>query len=113
MSYLTGKARNLAQELVRNNLKEWTLMEIFYEWCRTKFGDPDAAITAQRELKEMKQQNLPFTTFLGDFLNTIVKTNIDEEGKILALKELINRELVNIIIIVNRLKKLDEFITLL
>ena len=38
---------------------------------------------------------------------------MDEEGKILILKELINRELVNVIIIINRLKKLDEFITLL
>ena len=46
VSRLTGRARNLAQEPVRNDLKEWTLMETFYEWCRTKFGDPDAAITA-------------------------------------------------------------------
>ena len=38
---------------------------------------------------------------------------MDKEGKILALKESINRELVNAIIIINRQKKLDEFITLL
>ena len=54
VSQLTGRARNLAQEPVRNNLKEWTSMETFYEWCHTKFGDPDAAMTAQRELKEIK-----------------------------------------------------------
>ena len=60
-------------------------METFYKWCYTKFGDPDAAITAQRELKEIKQRNLPFAIFLGDFLNTVVKTNMDEEGKILIL----------------------------
>ena len=113
MSQLTDRARNLAQELVRNDLKEWTLIKTFYEWCHTKFGDPDAAITAWRELKEIKQWNLPFIIFLGDFLNTVAITNINEEGKILVLKELINRELVNTMIIVNRLKKLDEFITLL
>ena len=61
----------------------------------------------------MKQRNLPFATFSGDFLNTVAKTNMDEEEKILALKESINRELANVIIMVNRLKKLDEFITLL
>ena len=38
---------------------------------------------------------------------------MDKEGKILILKELINRELANAIIMVNHLKKLDEFITLL
>ena len=46
VSQLTGKARNLAQKPVRNNLKKWTLMETFYKWCHTKFSDPDAAITA-------------------------------------------------------------------
>ena len=46
VSQLIGKARNLAQEPVRNNLKEWTLMETFYKWCYTKFGDPNAAMTA-------------------------------------------------------------------
>ena len=61
----------------------------------------------------MKQRNLPFITFLGDFLNTVVKTNMDKEGKILILEESINRELANIMIMVNRLKKLDKFITLL
>ena len=55
VSQLTGRARNLAQEPVRNNLKEWTLIKTFYKWCHTKFGDPNAAITARRELKEIKQ----------------------------------------------------------
>ena len=50
---------------------------------------------------------------MGDFLNTVVKTNINEEGKILTLKELINRDLANAMIIINRPKKLDKFITLL
>ena len=31
VSWLTGKACNLAQEPVRNNLKKWTLMKTFYE----------------------------------------------------------------------------------
>ena len=65
-------------------------MDAFYEWCRTKFGDPDAVITARRELKEMRQRNLPFLIFLGDFLNVAAKTTIDKEGKVLALKEAIN-----------------------
>ena len=38
---------------------------------------------------------------------------MDKEEKILILKKSINRELANAIIMVNRLKKLDEFITLL
>ena len=38
---------------------------------------------------------------------------MNEEGKILALKEVINRELANQIINHERLKKLDKFITLL
>ena len=65
-------------------------MDTFYEWCYTKFSNPDTAITARRELKEMRQRNLPFLIFLGDFLNVAAKTTIDKEGKVLALKEAIN-----------------------
>ena len=110
---LTERARNLAQKPVRNEIKEWPTMDAFYEWCRTKFGDPDAAMTARRELKEMRQRNLPFSTFSGDFLNVAAKTTMDEEGKVLALEEAINRELANQMINHERPKKLDEFITLL
>ena len=65
-------------------------MNVFYKQCCTKFGDPDTAITAYQELKEIKQRNLSFLTFLDDFLNIAAKTTIDEEGKILALKKAIN-----------------------
>ena len=65
-------------------------MDAFYEWCYTKFDDPNIAITAYRELKEMRQRNLPFLIFLGNFLNVAAKTIIDKEGKVLALKEVIN-----------------------
>ena len=65
-------------------------MDTFYEWCYTKFGNPNIVITAHQELKEIRQRNLPFLTFLGDFLNVIAKTTIDKEGKVLALKKVIN-----------------------
>ena len=92
---LTERAQNLAQESVRNEIQEWPTMDAFYKWCHIKFGDPDAAITAHRELKEMRQRNLPFLIFSGDFLNIAAKTTINKEGKILALKEAINQELAN------------------
>ena len=113
VSRLTERARNLAMEPVRNGMMEWPSMDSFYEWCRTKFGDPDKAMTARRELKEIRQKNIPFSTFSGDFLNIAAKTTMDEEGKILALEEGINQELANMIIHHDRPRKLDEFITLL
>ena len=70
-------------------------------------------ITTRQELKEMRQRNLLFLKFSGDFLNIAAKTTINKEGKILALKEAINQELVNQIINHDRPKKLDKFITLL
>ena len=78
-----------------------------------KFSDLDTAITAYRELKEIKQRNLSFLIFLGDFLNVTAKTTINEEGKVLALEKAINQELANQIINYKRLKKLNKFITLL
>ena len=71
-------------------MKDQPTINTFYKWCYTKFGDPDAAMTARQELKEMRQRNLSFLTFLGDFLNVAAKTTINEEGKVLALKEAIN-----------------------
>ena len=35
-------------------------------------------MTARRELKELKQKNIPFLIFLGDFLNIAAKTIIDK-----------------------------------
>ena len=110
---LTDRARNLVQEPVRNNMKERPTMDAFYDWCRVKFGDPDAAMTARRELKEMRQKNIPFSTFSDDFLNTAAKTTMDEERKILALEEAVNQELSNIMIHHDRPRTLDEYVTLL
>ena len=87
---LTEKAQNLAQKPVRNKMQEQPTIDTSYKQFYTKFGDPDAAITARRELKEMRQRNLLFLIFLGDFLNIAAKTTINEEGKILALKKVIN-----------------------
>ena len=61
----------------------------------------------------MRQRNLPFLTFSGDFLNVAAKTTMDKEGKVLALEEAINQELANQMINHERPNKLDEFITLL
>ena len=54
VTWLTERAQNLAQEPVRNKIQEWPTMDAFYKWCYIKFGDPDAVITARRELKEMR-----------------------------------------------------------
>ena len=79
--------------------------QVWWSWC----GD-DRLARVKRN-KAAKSTLCYF--FLGDFLKTVAKTNMDKEGKILTLKESINRELANAIIIVNRLTKLDEFMTLL
>ena len=47
VTQLTERAQNLAQKPVRNKMQKQPTMDTFYEWCYTKFGDPDAVITAR------------------------------------------------------------------
>ena len=87
---LTERAYNLAQNLVRNEIREQLTIEAFYKQCYIKFGDPDKAIVACCKLKKIRQRNIPFFVFLGNFSNTALKANTDKEEKSFALKEIVN-----------------------
>ena len=100
---LEKRIYNLAIKPIRNRIVEQPNIDSFYKQYCIKFGDLDKAITIQQELKKIKQKNILFLTFLGDFLNIAAKTIIDKEKKILALEKDINQELANIIIYYNQL----------
>ena len=88
MSLLKGNPQELAFNKYNEdtNLYSWTTYGNFIIQLEKAFRDPNPASIAKRELRNLRQTNRPFSTYLIEFRRLIGRLNYDNTTQIAYLR---------------------------
>lgn len=114
VSRLEGDAMNIVMPHMKSdNTSDYSKVEDLMETLITAFGDPDKKGTAQRELRNLRQKNTDFASFVAQFRRWSPSTGFDDPSLTSFLSEAISSELKQAMISLEVPEKLTDYIALL
>lgn len=99
--------------IITDDTTNFTTVQEFLETLTHAFGDPDKKGTAQRELRNLRQRNTDFASFMANFQRWALATGFDENSQISFLTDGISDELKQAMLSQITPTTLKEYITLL